>query len=578
MSIGRFFNWFKNLFNKKISLDALQVYDEKSVVKNIIPEENSKFNKFYLADKLNPQFLIQKPVPTSTVLPFNVSGDKGGGYPLGTIQQQAMGVKQMINATLFYIQKKSPKKLTNWALKRPLNVYPRAGVDLNAYYDRNSLKFFYFGDPVRKVNVYTCDSHSVVTHELGHAMLDILRPDWWNVANLEYWSFHEAFGDITALFAMMQYDQLIEAAISQTSADLNKSNILTRLAPELGLALYNITKGKNGELQYAMRDMSVNFVYKNPNSLPNEGRDDEIIAECHSFARIFSNAIYDIICLSAIKIQQNSKASLLNSLKEARDLVADVFLKAVCSCPNAPKLFEAMAKQMVSIDYAQGGQLNTILNKIFTERAIIAPQIKMLSQINFDDFIQQSNHNIEIQVVGDNKIVITNATKTIKITDQVILSALSANELYQVSVTVPNQTIHTFNKQNQLVEIQSIDEDELVLSTMNALNYLDKENLVGNHNTALFKIENNELVRKQFVCKCNKPNYCDPNAPEYGKPWKPANNSGCVACYNKNCLPERCDCEQTEEQPKPKIGCYTSVKSGSRNTYKVGYKSSRRVC
>jgi hypothetical protein len=237
-----------------------------------------------------------------------------------------------------------------------------------------------------------------------------------------------------------------------------------------------------------------------------------------------------------------------------------------------------MAKQMISIDYAQGNQLNTILNKVFTERAIIAPQIKMLSQVNFDDFVQQSTHNIEIQVIGDHKVVVTNSNKTIKITDKVILSALSANPLYQVSVSVPNQTIHKFNKQNELVEIQSIDEGELVLSTMNALNYLDEQNLVGDHNTALFKIENNELVRKQFVCKCNKPNYCDPNAPEYGKPWKPANNAGCVACYNKNCLPERCDCDQPEQEPKPKIGCYTSVKSGSRNTYKVGYRSARRVC
>jgi hypothetical protein len=49
MSIGRFFYWLRNLFNKKISVDALQVYDDKQVIKNIIPEENSKFNKFIVS-------------------------------------------------------------------------------------------------------------------------------------------------------------------------------------------------------------------------------------------------------------------------------------------------------------------------------------------------------------------------------------------------------------------------------------------------------------------------------------------------------------------------------------------------
>ena len=352
MSIGSFFNWVVSIFKKPKGLNALVVYEEKQT-RNFLKPDNTKLNKYYLADKVNPQLVIQRPVPTSTVLPLYVVGDKGGGYPLGTIQQQAMGVKQMVNTTLFYMQKKSPRKFTSWAAQKMLTIQPRAGKDLNAYYDRSSLKFFYFGDPVRKENVYTCDSHTVVTHELGHAVLDILRPDWWNTTNLEHWSLHEAFGDITALFAMLQYDQLIETAIAQTQGNLEQSNILSRLAPELGLALYNITKGKNGELPFAMRDLSTKFEYANPNQLPKSGREDRIVAECHSFGRIFSNAIYDIFVKTAKHIEVNNKKTLFEACKDARDIVADILLKAVVSCPNHPKLFEAMAKQMLSVDNAQ---------------------------------------------------------------------------------------------------------------------------------------------------------------------------------------------------------------------------------
>ncbi len=44
---------------------------------------------------------------------------------------------------------------------------PAAGADMNAYYDRRSLRFFYYNHRGR--NVYFGDSADIVAHELGHA-------------------------------------------------------------------------------------------------------------------------------------------------------------------------------------------------------------------------------------------------------------------------------------------------------------------------------------------------------------------------------------------------------------------------
>ena len=76
------------------------------------------------------------------------------------------------------------------------------------------------------------------------------------------------------------------------------------------------------------------------------------------------------------------------------------------------------------------------------------------------------------------------------------------------------------------------------------------------------------------MCKC-LPNYCDPAAPEYQKPWKPANNSSCSGAA---CLPRSCDCSQTINIQTEKKGCFLTIKNCFKNTYQVGQKISRKSC
>ena len=95
-----------------------------------------------------------------------------------------------------------------WGDQRALPVLTDAGDDLNAFYDRSSLQFFSHG--YGGVTVHSAESVDVVVHEQGHAILDAIRSDFFDVPFIEVGALHEAFGDCTAILAALE-DQATRA-------------------------------------------------------------------------------------------------------------------------------------------------------------------------------------------------------------------------------------------------------------------------------------------------------------------------------------------------------------------------------
>ena len=93
-----------------------------------------------------------------------------------------------------------------------------AGDDLNAFYDRASLQFFshsFGGD-----TVHSAESVDVVTHEQGHAFLDAIRSDFFEVPFIEVGALHEAFGDCTAMLCALE-DKAVRDAVIKSTPDLS---------------------------------------------------------------------------------------------------------------------------------------------------------------------------------------------------------------------------------------------------------------------------------------------------------------------------------------------------------------------
>jgi len=546
------------------------------------PKSVGTKTKFYLNDPTTPDLILEQDPPVNTSFAMKSVGDQGGGFALGTSQQQASACKIMVNNVLSYMLvsyrlASSAKKLTGWAATSSLTINSRAGVDINAYYDRSSLKFFYFQNRAKKKTVYTADSNSVVCHEFGHALLDSIRPDFWSTQSTEVWAYHEAFGDMTALIASLQYDDLINRALIETKGNLMLSNVLTRLAAEMGTGLYDVSRDKTGMLKTCLRDLSIVYNYVKPETLSDSTPDNVLSNECHSFSRVFSGAFYEMF----VKIAEQNIAtgkSAIDSIKISRDVVSRYLLKATSTVPLTVRLFDAMARQIIQIDKSEGGKYQTVISDLFTRRNILLSKVLMLNDMDFSSVKAIVKDPYEIQLLDNNKMLRTFSNKTIKLSEIDGVSALNNNPLLSLEIEVPSQKGYYFDENNKLFDIIDTTDEEAIESAYSCVEFLNSNHLVGNYRTSLFEIKKGKLVRKQMVCKCGLPNYCDPNAPEYQKPWKPANNSSCSACQGTKCLPRSCDCSQPEQLPKRKTSCYSALKSCMGKTYKIGQAISRGVC
>jgi hypothetical protein len=128
----------------------------------------------------------------------------------------------------------------SWAFEgNRLIVVPHAGYGENAYYDRasKSLQFYWFGDDNNRV--FTCLSSDIVNHEFGHAVLDGLRPYFYESVGAQTAAFHEFFGDLTAILTAFRNNAFRKVVLKESNGDLNTAQLLAGLAQQFGEAVSN---------------------------------------------------------------------------------------------------------------------------------------------------------------------------------------------------------------------------------------------------------------------------------------------------------------------------------------------------
>jgi hypothetical protein len=128
----------------------------------------------------------------------------------------------------------------SWAFEgNRLIVVPHAGYGQNAYYDRasKSLQFYWFdGD---KGRVFTCLSSDIVNHEFGHAVLDGLRPHYYESVSAQTAAFHEFIGDLTAILMAFRNNEFRKHVLEESNGDLDADKLLSGLAQQFGKAVEN---------------------------------------------------------------------------------------------------------------------------------------------------------------------------------------------------------------------------------------------------------------------------------------------------------------------------------------------------
>jgi Zn-dependent metalloprotease len=242
--------------------------------------------------------------------------------------------------------------------------------------------------------VYTSQSADIVAHEMGHAVLDGLRPNYIASWNSEGRAFHEAFADIAAKLVNMSYESNIDAIIEETNGDLYTDNRLSRMGEEFGHAIKLMDRDPDNDHETFLRNSNNNFRYVEPSNLPNSGGRDILTSSPHSFSRIFSGAFYDIIVEMS-----NEKASesgdLKQALKDTRDTMGPLFAKSVDLCPPSDVKFKHVAESMLKADEViNQGENRELLSKIFIDRNILTdddikrndlPSIELDRKIDTDE-------------------------------------------------------------------------------------------------------------------------------------------------------------------------------------------------
>ncbi len=290
---------------------------------------------------------VHTPVPDFDPpgLPIGISGTQPDPeiYDVGTDEFRYWALAEALARAAGYWSRVVPAG-TGWQRDNGprLIAVPDEGVDLNAYYDRGGLHFFH--DTVRGTTVYSADSPDVVSHELGHAVLDAVKPELWNAASIEVSAFHESFGDCSAILSNLQSASLRKDVLAETGGRVETASRLSRLAENLGWALRQLVP--DSVTFDCLRSAVNSFYYQAPATLPPQAPATSLSSDPHNFSRVFTAGFLRTLG-GVFRAQQNrDPASLLKAAEDAGKLL----IEGVRRASVAPGFYAQVAAQMVAAD------------------------------------------------------------------------------------------------------------------------------------------------------------------------------------------------------------------------------------
>lgn len=242
-----------------------------------------------------------------------------------------------------------------------LLLHPFAFKGHNAYYDsiKGALCFGYapMGECPGGIRalpgemVYTALSHDVIAHEVTHALLDGLRPNYSVPSSAGVLGFHEGFADLVAIFQRLSCKELVDVAIRKSRGMQDQTDMLTALARQLGYAI-----GKP-----SMRDALAkgnNMVYSD-DMAPHDMGSILVAAVFDAYRTIFRRKTSRYIRLatsgSGILPPGELANDLVQLLSEAASALASQFLaliiRAIDYCPPVDLQFGEYLRALITADH-----------------------------------------------------------------------------------------------------------------------------------------------------------------------------------------------------------------------------------
>src|SRR5262249_13100445 len=216
--------------------------------------------------------------------------------------------------------------------------------------------------------LFSGESPDVVCHELGHAILDALKPQLFDAASTEVAAFHEAFGDMSAILSALQLPTERQKVLTETQGRLNVTSRLSRLAEQLG---WGIRQLRPTDVDPdCLRNAANRFFYQPPSQLPSRAPASELSAEVHSFSRVFTGAFLDVLAGMLQILGAATEANLLAISRVMGQLLVD----GVHTAPITSAYYSQVAAAMLQADQARNqGRYRTALSSAFRQHGILSP-------------------------------------------------------------------------------------------------------------------------------------------------------------------------------------------------------------
>ena len=260
---------------------------------------------------------------------------------------------------------------TVWSTnQQPMQVNLDEGEDFNAFYARDSGLNFFHGQVDRvdpPVTVFSGASPDVSCHELGHAILDAVKPELFDAMSMEVAAFHEAFGDISSTLSAPQLPSMRDLVLQQTGGRLNSNSRLSQLARQLGWAI-RVQVDPTAVDNDCLRNTSNNFFYQDPTGLPPSAPATQLSSEPHSFSRVFSGAFLDVLAAMFKIGPANSAGSDSDNLLAVTVDAGTLLIEGVRVASVAPGFYSQVAAGMVQADQSlTGGRYGAALTSSFVQ-------------------------------------------------------------------------------------------------------------------------------------------------------------------------------------------------------------------
>ncbi len=327
-----------------------------------------------------PRMQVQDRVPVAMA-------DEQGNYhyQLGSDQFDQVNTTAVVARTLLSYERYMGHQ-TPWSFDGPLTINPHAGTGKTAYYSRwdDSINFCQWNSPSLGKTVKTAESPDVIAHETGHAILDGLRPNiGWGT---EPASFHEGFGDSSAILHALQYDSNLDKILAENEGDFSRPSLLSRMAEEFGTAFNKEDQNPNNDNNPYYRTALNEFRYVDPRQLPRDSYpptypEEVLTSEPHSFSRVWSGTFYSLVGALYGQCQQEA-ATPREALVAAREALGPIFARSFDHMPTSNLKFRDVALGMLreAATFEQGKFFDTVAGVLIDRNLLTREEAQQARQ------------------------------------------------------------------------------------------------------------------------------------------------------------------------------------------------------